>query len=180
MEPIPTKSRARICLPRTLFYDPLNDSLGLLLFGLVFPFLEQHFLVSVSIFFVTKISLFHLQNTYLNSEEFCLFEYYEDGQDISCRSMMFGASRLLWEANFFCCHFCRDRKEDSERLELLLVRSSFMFFSTSPRKSLCLFAQEFQRIMTVLPLLLVFVMLLLSGRRLSFVIEARRMAMACT
>jgi hypothetical protein len=29
-------------------------------------------------------------------------------------------------------------------------------------------------------LLLVFVMLLLSGRRLSFVIEARRMAMACT
>lgn len=92
------------------------------------PFLEQHFLVSVSIFFVTKISLFHLQNTYLNSEEFCLFEYYEDGQDISCRSMMFGASRLLWEANFFCCHFCRDRKEDSERLELLLVRSSFMFF----------------------------------------------------
>ncbi|KAH7214658.1 hypothetical protein DER44DRAFT_134545 [Fusarium oxysporum] len=144
------------------------------------PFLEQHFLVSVSIFFVTKISLFHLQNTYLNSEEFCLFEYYEDEQDISCRSMMFGASRLLWEANFFCCHFCRDRKEDSERLELLLVRSSFMFFSTGPRKSLCLFAQEFQRIMTVVPLLLVFVMLLLSGRRLSFVIEARRMAMACT
>lgn len=142
------------------------------------PFLEQHFLVSVSIFFVTKISLFHLQNTYLNSEEFCLFEYYEDGQDISCRSMMFGASRLLWEANFFC-HFCRDRKEDSERLELF-VRSSFMFFSTGPRKSLCLFAQEFQRIMTVVPLLLVFVMLLLSGRRLSFVIEARRMAMACT
>lgn len=126
MEPIPTKSRARIRLPKTLIYDPLNDSPGLLLFGLVFPFLEQHFLVRVFIFFVIKF-LIHLQNTYLKSEEFCLFEYYEDGQDISCRSMI-GASRLLCEANFVCCHFCRDRKEDSERLELLLVRSSFMFF----------------------------------------------------
>ena len=122
MEPIPTKSRARIRLPKTLIYDPLNDSPGLLLFGLVFPFLEQHFLVSGLKF------LIHLQNTYLKSEEFCLFEYYEDGQDISCRSMMFGASRLLCEANFVCCHFCTDRKEDLERLELLLVRSSFMFF----------------------------------------------------
>jgi hypothetical protein len=74
------------------------------------PFLEQHFLVSVSIFFVTKISLFHLQNTYLNSEEFCLFEYYEDGQDISCRSMMFGASRLLWEANFLLLSFLQRQK----------------------------------------------------------------------
>lgn len=56
MEPIPTKSRARIRLPKTLSYDPLNDSPGLLLFGLVFPFLEQHFLVSVFYFLCHKIS----------------------------------------------------------------------------------------------------------------------------
>ncbi|KAH7158561.1 hypothetical protein DER46DRAFT_361323 [Fusarium sp. MPI-SDFR-AT-0072] len=166
---------------KNTFYDPLNDSPGLLLFGLVFPFFGATFSCFGFYFLCHKNFLyFTLQNTYLKSEEFCLFEYYEDGQDISCRSMMFGASRLLWEANSFCCHFCRDRKEDWERLELLLVRSSSMFFSTSPRKSLCFFAQEFQRIMTVVLLLLVFVMLLLSGRRLSFVIEAGRMAMACT
>lgn len=56
MEPIPTKSRARIRIPKTLIYDPLNDSPGLLLFGLVFPFLEQHFLVSVFYFLCHKIS----------------------------------------------------------------------------------------------------------------------------
>lgn len=56
-------------------------------------------LLLFSFSFVTKF-YFHLQNTFLKSEEFCLFESYEDGQDISCRSMMFGASRFLWGAPF--------------------------------------------------------------------------------
>lgn len=54
-----------------------------------------------------------------------------------------------------------------------------LFLPAQGRAHVC-FAQEFQRIMTVDLLLLIFVMLLLSGRRLSFVIEAGRMAMACT
>lgn len=45
---------------KNTFYDPLNDSPGLLLFGLVFPFLEQHFLVSGYLFSLSQnISLFH-------------------------------------------------------------------------------------------------------------------------
>jgi hypothetical protein len=55
----------------------------------------------------------------------------------------------------------------------------FFFLPAQGRAYVC-FAQEFQRIMTVDLLLLVFVVLILSGRRPSFVIEAGRMAMACT
>jgi len=80
----------------------------------------------------------------------------------------------------FLLSFLQRQKECLERLELLLVRSSFMFFSYQPKEDLMFVCRKFQRIMTVVFLLLVFVMLLLSGRRLSFVIEAGRMAMACT
>jgi len=68
--------------------------------------------------------LFLLQNTFLKSEEFCLFESYEDGQDISCRSMMFGASRSMGGT------FCFSPK--TEYLEDGVVRfPTFVFFSTS-------------------------------------------------
>lgn len=63
------------------------------------PPLEQRFRFYLSLSFVTKFS-FSFTKYYLKSEELCLFEPYEDGQDISCRSMMFGASRILWEALF--------------------------------------------------------------------------------
>jgi hypothetical protein len=56
-------------------------------FGAAFP---VFYFITFS--FVTKFS-FSLTKYLLKSEEFCLFESYEDGQDISCRSMMFGASR---------------------------------------------------------------------------------------
>ena len=63
------------------YFTTMNDSPGLFLFGLVFPILEQRFRFFIySHFLCHKIFLLHSQNTYLKSEEFCLFKSYEDGK----------------------------------------------------------------------------------------------------
>lgn len=131
-------------------------------------------LLLFSFSFVTKF-YFHLQNTFLKSEEFCLFESYEDGQDISCRSMMFGASRFLWGAPFVF-------SAKTERLEYGVVHFLTLSFSLSlPAKTGPLLETRiYQRITTfVLFVLLVFVYCYdcLGKALVFFLIEVGRIAM---
>jgi hypothetical protein len=78
MEPLPKPCKDT---PTKNILRPMNDSPGLFLFGLVFPILDQRFRFFIySHFLCHKIFLLHSQNTYLKSEEFCLFKSYEDGK----------------------------------------------------------------------------------------------------
>jgi hypothetical protein len=101
----------------------MNDSPGLFLFGLdstSWSSVSGFYFITFS--FVTKFS-FSLTKYLLKSEEFCLFEPCEDGQDISCRSMMFGASRSMGGT------FCFSSK--TEYLEDGVVRFLTSSFSHS-------------------------------------------------
>jgi len=71
----------------------MNDSPGLFLFGLVFPILEQRFRFLFYYFFLCH-KIFFTYKIPFKKRGVLSFESYEDGQDISCRSMMFGASRF--------------------------------------------------------------------------------------
>jgi hypothetical protein len=120
-----SKSRARIRLPK-IPLRPIEWQSGIVsirpwipFFGATFLFgffiytfsLSQHFLFILFLFPLFKIPIQKARSFVFSND---------DGQDISCRSMMFGASRFTGGGQFL--FFCWDRI--LWRWSLLLVRSA--------------------------------------------------------